>query len=271
MEQLAFWLPLILIFASALVAGIVKRYTKDPCLKRFQGDQVHVRLKDGRWISGCLRVYSNCLEVGLDPAPNEAAPFEKLSYVLYEHNLDSIDRILRPSPAEGTRERTIWERDIQKLLQPSLLHRLQRRIRNLFNMLRDAVAQSITILFGAVKKKTKLGTLPMDEGKVGEIGRSVISVVPNSYEPILERYLGRPVIVESPAPENKIHEQIGVLQEYSAKYILVRDVDHLADLPPLSRTGVVATAFDVVFPRPANTVRYLAQGKHKPLSLRKAA
>ena len=62
------------------------------------------------------------------------------------------------------------------------------------------------------------------------VGRSLINVVPNAYEPVLERYLGKRVVVESIQAE-KILEQTGALQEYSAKYILVRAAEFLQDLP----------------------------------------
>lgn len=46
--ELSFWLPLFLLFASALVAAIVKRYSKDMCLKIFHRSFVFVKLKNGR-------------------------------------------------------------------------------------------------------------------------------------------------------------------------------------------------------------------------------
>jgi hypothetical protein len=256
--ELAFWLPLVLIFASALVAAVVKRYTKDPALKIFHGSFVFLRLKDGRWVSGQLSVYSNCLELHyLKPEPL-AGKFEKLSYVLYEHNLDSVDRILRPSPKEGSAERRDWEREIHRLRYPSALRRMRRKLRNGFNMLRDAFAQSITIIFGAVRRRTRLSTVPLDEGKVGEMGKTLISAVPNAYEPILEKYLGRQVVVETLRSE-RVYEQSGVLQEYSAKFLLVREVDLLIETPLQIPSDLFDDKFDVAFPRTVNLVRHLAQ------------
>ena len=263
--ELAFWAPLVVIFGSALLAAIIKRYTKDACLKEFHDCFVFLRLKNGHWIPGELRVYSNCLEVRYRESQPFGENFQKLSYVLYEDNLDNIDRVLRPSLKEGTPERERWHREIQRLRHPSPLRVAGRRIRNLFNMLRDAIAQSIQILFGAWKKTSRFATVQFDEGKVGEMGRTLISAVPNAYEPILEKYLGHLVVIETLVAD-KVVEQKGILQEYSSKYILARDVEFLPELPPqLAALQMYDERFDVVFPRPANSIRHLAE-ERKPLS-----
>lgn len=259
MAELVFWIPLIVIFGSALLAAIIKRYTKDPCLKEFDGCFVFIRLKDGRWIAGELVVYPNCLEVLYREGQPFAGSFQKVSHVLYEDNLLNVDRLLRPSSREGTPERERWQKEIQRLRQPSARRLAGRRVRNLFNMLRDAFAQSLQLVFGAWKRRSRFAALPMDEGRVGEMGRTLISAVPNAYEPILEKYLGRLVVIESLA-EQKVVEQKGVLQEYSSRFILARDVEFLPELPPqFTSMQSFDERFDVVFPRPANVVRNLAE------------
>lgn len=255
--ELAFWLPLILIFASALLAAVVKRYSKDPCLKVFHKSFVFVRMKDGRWISGHCSIYPNCLELRYQ-TPEPLGPYEMLTYVLYEPNLESIDRVLRPSPQPESSERTEWDLEIHRLRHPSFLRRAKRRIRILFNILRDAFTQAFSVLFGVVKRRTRLSAIPVDEGKVGEMGRTLIGAVPNAYEPILEKYLGRQIIVETPRGDT-IVQQSGVLQEYSAKYILVRDVDLLPEGPPKVCDSLSDHQFDVAFPRSINWVRHLAR------------
>jgi hypothetical protein len=249
-----------LIFASALVGAVVKRYTRDPCLKVFHKSFVYLRLKDGRWIAGDLIVYSNCLEISYRTSQILGDRYHKLTYVLYEHNLDGVDRVLRPSPRLGTEARREWDREIDRLQNPSLLRRARRRIRNLFNMLRDAFAQSLTLIFGAMKSRTRLGTVAVADAQIGEMGKSLISVVPNAYEPILEKYLGHRTVVETLQVDAKPIEQSGILQEYSSKYLLVRDVALLPEMPPgIAEESSFDSQFDVVFPRPANVIRHLAK------------
>jgi hypothetical protein len=260
--DLALWIPLVVLFASALIGAWVRRYSKDTCLKLLQGSLVYILLKDRRWVWGHLNVFSNALELIFTKGEDLHGRFEKRSYIFYEHNLETIELIVRPSPAEGTDECKQWRREIRLLQNPPLHRRWRRKMRNIFNMLRDAFAQSITMIFGAVKRKGGVGNLPIEEAKVGEVGKTLITVVPNAYEPVLEKYLGHKVVVETPAPENNLFEQVGILQEYTAKYILVRDVDDLPELPPQENNAPFANKnFDVVFPRPASTLRHLAVEK----------
>lgn len=257
----ALWIPLAVLFATAVITALVKRYTKDPCLKLFDDCFVFVRLKTAKWIWGRLRVYSNALELSYTTAAPFHDRYEKRSYIFYEHNLDGIDRLLRPSPTEGTRERARWEREVQKLLRPSVGRRVKRKLRNAINIFRDAFAQSLVMIFGAVRKTRAFSKVQIGDDKVGEVGRSLINVVPNAYEPVLEKYLGKRVVVES-LQVDKILEQAGVLQEYSAKYILVRAAEFLQDIPPLVESAASSNGqFDVIFPRQIHAVRHLAEAE----------
>ena len=64
MNTLAFWLPLLFLFASALVGTILKRRAKDHCLKKFEVD-------------GKKNGYPICMNAvykkrGFEPPPNAA-------------------------------------------------------------------------------------------------------------------------------------------------------------------------------------------------------
>ena len=60
---LAFWGPFLAIFGAALIISVVQRYARDICLMRFNHDHVVLRMKDGKWIWGTLRVHSKALEI----------------------------------------------------------------------------------------------------------------------------------------------------------------------------------------------------------------
>jgi hypothetical protein len=216
-----------------------------------------VRLKDGRWILGELRVFSNALEIRYREPDRIAGDHQKLSYILYEENLQNLDKIVRLSPRAGTPEYDLWRKEIQRVKQPSFGSRAARRLRNAFNILRDAFAQSVPLVFGAVKKRTVLGRVPLPDDRVTDVSKSLFLVVPNAFEPILESYRGKSVVVEKFGPT--IQEHVGLLQEYTAKYILARDVRLLEDLPADGRVRVLPTdEFDVIFPRHSHLVRHLA-------------
>jgi hypothetical protein len=253
------WLPLLIIFASATIAAIVKRHTKDACLKLCARTFVFLKLKSGEWIWGDMIVYPNALQLFYREPEPFAQTHQKLSYILYEQHMDSIERILRPSPADGTPAQQEWAREVLRLQHPSILRLAQRRFRNMFNMLRDAFTQSISTIFGIAKQKTWLGKVPVADERVNELGKSLISMVPNAYEPVLEEYLGERVVVES-LKDAKVLEESGILQEYTSKFVLVRDVDALLEAPPkTSVDSLFGQKFDVIYSRSISTVRHLAK------------
>jgi hypothetical protein len=63
MDTLAFWLPLILLFLSALLGAVIKRRSCDHCLKKFNGQKVLFAFQDGEWICGKLEVFAKGVEI----------------------------------------------------------------------------------------------------------------------------------------------------------------------------------------------------------------
>ena len=69
---------------------------------------------------------------------------------------------------------------------------------------------------------------------------------------VLEKYLSRKVIVEM-LEDGKVVEFAGLLQEYSGKYLLLRDVPY----QPKVQTGTaLPDRFDIIFPRSLALVRH---------------
>jgi hypothetical protein len=257
MRDLALWIPIILLFSCALLGAVVRMRSRDACLKRFHGSVIFARMKDGRWICGRLSVYATCLEVHL---MNRlvSGRYAKRTHVLYEGNIMELERIVRASPRPGSQEHDAWREEIDRLQHPSPLERIDRHIRNLFSVLRDAFAQAIPLIFGAVKRRTFLGRVPVQDDRVNEMGKTLIDAVPYAYEPILERYRGRHVVIEKTGQPGD--EQVGLLQEYTAKFLLTRDLENLQELPPHPPIPLKSDdRFDVIFPRQIHVVRHLGE------------
>jgi len=86
----------------------------------------------------------------------------------------------------------------------------------------------------------------------GEISSTLLGTVPNAYEPMLEKYLSRKVVVEM-VENGEIIEHIGLLQEYSENYLLLRDI---AFKPAIKFDAPIANRFDIIFPRKKALVRH---------------
>ena len=133
-----------------------------------------------------------------------------------------------------------------------MVSRLNRTLWNGFNTLRDAVSQSVGLLLGTLKSKTSMGKVKSADKRAGEIGNTLISSVPNAYEPVLEKYLGKTVVVEMLEGDG-VQEFTGLLQEYSGAYLLLRDVTLKLDV---KKDEELPCRFDVIFPRKRALVRH---------------
>jgi len=261
---LAFWAPFLVIFGAALVISVVQRYARDICLMKFDDCHVLIQMKDGKWIWGRLEVHSKALEIIYSQPKRNATGDEHLTRIFYEQNMADIALMLRPEPAPGSPAHARWLHEMQRLRNPPFFRRMARNLRNLFIMLRNAFGESIAIMVGVVKQRTAVGKIAGADVKATEAGKQLLTAIPASYEPILEHYLSREVSAESfkdvANPAAGISERIGVLAEYSDKFILLRDVLMSEWLPPDAlRTEDACDRFAILLPRTNSFVRHLAR------------
>jgi hypothetical protein len=103
-----------------------------------------------------------------------------------------------------------------------------------------------------MKKSTPMGKVAGADKRAGEIGNTLLGTVPNAYEPVLEKYLSRQVIVEM-LEDDQVIEFAGLLQEYSGRYLLLRNV---AYRPGVDVGNPLPERFDIIFPRNKALVRH---------------
>lgn len=239
---------MILVFVAATIAAIAARRKRDRCLKCLNFEKVLVLLSNNKWLWGRLTVFPKTMELAYETVE----PDGKASYVLYQSEIDEIKKIIQPTPDAGTPEHAAWKKEVEQIAHPSMGRRLKRYLWNAFNTLRDAVSQALSLLMGTLKSKTAMGKIASADKKAGEIGNTLISSVPNAYEPVLEKYLGKAVVVEM-LEGDQVVEFSGLLQEYSGAYLLLRNVE----LKPDVNIGrPLPDHFDVVFPRRRALVRH---------------
>lgn len=250
--MLDFWLPMLLLFLAATIAAIAARRKRDRCLKYFNHEPVMILMLSGKWLWGRFVTYPKTMELLFDNPEKNKAGYRKASYVLYSPEIDAIRLILQPPPAAGTKEYDAWQMEIKRIANPSLARRFRRWCWNVFNTLRDAVSQSIGMLLGTLKTKTPIGKVSGADKRAGEIGNTLLGTVPNAYEPVLEKYLCKQVIVEM-LQNGDVVEFAGLLQEYSEKYLLLRNVLYQ---PEIETADPLPDRFDIIFPRSQALVRH---------------
>jgi hypothetical protein len=240
-----------LLFIAATITAIATRRKRDRCLKYFSGEPVLILMQSDKWIWGDFIAYPTTMELRFPNPTVDSSGYKKASYVLYTPEIDSINKILQPPPKAGTKEHELWKKEIHRVANPSLLRRFRRWVWNVFNTLRDAIAQSLGMIIGSMKKSTPIGKVAGADKRAGEIGDTLLGTVPNAYEPVLEKYLSKQVIVEMLKGEEVV-EFAGLLQEYSSKYLLVRNVAYEPEID----NNELPDRFDIIFPRSKALVRH---------------
>ena len=250
--MLDFWLPMLLLFVAATVTAIATRRKRDRCLKYFNREPVMILMQSGKWLWGRFAAYPKAMELVFENPEADESGHKKASYVLYSPEVDGIKKILQAPPQEGTKEYEQWQKEIRQIANPSPIRRFRRSVWNVFNTLRDAISQSLGMIIGTMKKSTPMGKVSGADKRAGDIGNTLLGTVPNAYEPVLEKYLGKQVIVEM-LEDGNVVEFAGLLQEYSGKYLLLRNV---AFQPGINIGAPLPDRFDIIFPRSKAIVRH---------------
>ncbi len=219
-----FAIGLTFVFLVAIVGAFIAARKRDRCLKNFARFHVVLAEQAGRRIWGRLKVFSKGLELVYDTPFDRPA---KQSFLCYEAELGKILALYRFTDRLEAAHVRRRRRQAHKLSHPPVRSRLWRWFRNIVNTFRDAV---VTAMGMTVQQATAASTSPAlkaQGGQINAIGTLLVGETANAYEPIIEQYIGRPVILElvNPAdPEKRVREHHGYLGEYSAQFVLLAKV-----------------------------------------------
>ena len=257
MNTLAFWLPLLFLFASALLGTILKRRAKDHCLKKFESHYTILPSLSGEMIQGFLSVYAQGIQL-LYPQKIKKDIGMIDSFVLHPAEIEKIPYLIRPAPDPETRAGFKWSQEMHRILQPNFLQKSQRLILTFYNMLKDAFGQAAKAIIGALSKDTSISKVKDSNKRIEEVRSGLTELVPNAWEPILEKYRGRRVVIERKGADGMVYES-GVLEDYSSKYLLLREV-HLKERALLEKIELINEkknfGLDMLFSRKIAIIRH---------------
>jgi hypothetical protein len=216
-----------LIFIVAIISTVIVRRRRDRCLKLLHDYHVTMEMANGKVIWGDLRVFPQGLQVEYDAPYQTELGLVKSGYLLYQSERESMLALSRYVGDLTAEELAARRRQVLKRFRPGFLRRFGRGLHNLFNTIRDAFGQSLSALVGHV---AKVGGAAMaaQKGRMEQLGQSLLGAVGNAYEPMLERHIGKPIILElaSPAdPDKRKIELAGYLAEYSDTYLAMFNVE----------------------------------------------
>jgi hypothetical protein len=224
------FLTLLFIFGTAIVSAVYTRWSRDRCLKLFNDDVATLQRADGRITWGRLRVLSEGVEVEFPTPGTDRQGLRRSSVLVYPAELEggNVLCLLRAEETLSNDGRNERRAQVERLFNPSLPRRTLRKMRNLVNTLKDAFSKALGVVVGQVAKANPSSrVLAGQQQHVTAMGETVLGKgVANAYEPLLEKHIGRPVIVDVKRPDGGVMGVAGFLAEYSAKYIAVLNVEH---------------------------------------------
>ncbi|MDD5645339.1 MAG: hypothetical protein PHO00_07855 [bacterium] len=252
--QDTFAITIIFILAATFIAAFIKGRSKDRCLSHFSGAPVTVINRDMKTIWGRLKVDHSSIELFYDDVyRDEKDNHIETSYIIYRNefaNILALAKFLEKLDGEESRKRNII---LKKTYHPGLCHRISRNTRNIFGTVKDSIAEISNLFIGKIKASVPAGkVLSGQEKYVSQIQGQVVSGVGLSYEPVLERHIGKRVVI-SYMLDSKKHELSGILRDYTAEFIELMETElKLQD----NKNPVKA---DIVIPRSIAAVRHLGE------------
>lgn len=247
-------ITIIFIILSTVIGAFVKGRMRDKCLLGFKGYLVNIELKDGKVIWGVLQIESTGLELKYkEPYLDKTDNHIETSFILYKSeysNIHCISRFLDEQDSKNSKKRN---RLLKRILSRKGLRSLKRKIRNFFATVRDSVLEVANLLMGKVKQITPMGKVLSGQDKyVSQMQAGVISSLNTSYEPLLEKHLGKKVILKLSKGGNMI-EYAGILRGYTAEFLELMDVSYsLSDQKQESKA-------DIIVLRSVGVIRHLGE------------
>ncbi len=237
-------LSIFLVFLTALIGSFIQRRKRDRVLADLHGFHTTVKLKSGKLIWGRMRVFPNGLELVYSQLRNPEVGMVTegrgdSSFILFRDDMDDIEALYRYhvelSPAN--RERRLKE--VARSTDPGPRHRAARHLWNFLNTFRDAINESLGMFLTRMKGTATSILFRTQDTQLKRIGAQTLGAVGNAYDPILERYVNRRVVIELSSELDGKVEYRGILKEYSPSWLSVLgcriDQEHRLPLADVER------------------------------------
>src|SRR4051794_29213043 len=226
-----FYLTLLFIFLTAIITTVATKNARDKCLKFFNHYHVTLERLRGQTSWGKLRVFSSGVEIVYDHPYVDHRGRRKTSYLMYQQELDQqLLSVLRYHDELEPAHQTLRLKQVHRTFNPGPLRRFGRSIRNFVNTLRDAFNAAIGAVGGQYQRMNPGSMIIGSQGQsVTQISQTLLGRLANAYEPLLEQYIGRAVILDVADPSNPNNATVqyaGYLADYTQQFIAVFNVEH---------------------------------------------
>jgi hypothetical protein len=222
----AFELAILLVFVGAILSSYLSRRLRDRCMKHLEGFPITLECKDGRRYRGNLDAENNGLEIFYHDEEREGDISPRESFLLYQCEYTQLQALVCYPELLDKRQQNWRKRAIKHAYAPGLFRRLSRRIRNFYAAIKDALSEAFMLILGRMKTVgPQAEMLRSQEKYVNKMGLEVVGAVSSaSFDPILERQIGKRVLAEVVGSNNQKQYHEGFLREYSKDFIELQDV-----------------------------------------------
>jgi hypothetical protein len=226
-----FLITLALIFITAIITTVATKWSRDKCLKFFNRYHVTLERVRGQTTWGMLKVFSSGIEIVYDHPYVDHRGQRKTSFLIYQQELDqqmlSLLRYHDELEPDAQKRRI---KQVHSTFNPGPIKRMWRGIRNFVNTLRDAFNTAIGAAVGQYQRMNPAAAaLGAQAGSVTTIGQTLLGKFANAFEPLLEQYIGQPVILEVADPVNPNNATVqyaGYLADYTQSFVAIFNVEH---------------------------------------------
>ncbi|WP_428939629.1 hypothetical protein [Fontivita pretiosa] len=226
------YLTLLFIFVTAIVTAVATKWSRDKCLKFFHRYHVTLERTRGQTIWGMLKVFSSGVEIVYDHPYIDPRGRKKTSFMIYQPELEQqLLSLLRYHDELDEQAQQRRRRQVHRTFNPGPMRRMWRGVRNFVNTLRDAFNAAIGAAVGQYQRMNPASAiLTTQAGSVTQIGQTLLGkFAGNAYEPLLEQYIGQPVILDVADPINPNNATVqyaGYLADYTQSFVAIFNVEH---------------------------------------------
>ncbi len=231
---------------SVMIAGffitVIRRRSIDKCIKDYKNDLVTIVMPNGEEYTGYMDPEFTGIEITLLNPTNY-----KKTLLIYKKEIDVIPAIYRYHEMLSDEADLDRKKELKRTYHPNLLRRIVRKFGNFFKTFRDSFVELLNMVIGQVQSSLPEGNAMTSQKKqIDKVKNEALSATNTAFEPLLEKYIGHRVVVEYFKVKDE-EEIIGVLKEYSSKFIEVVDAIYNGQ------------KVDLILPRSKAVVRHLAE------------
>jgi len=243
-------LTILFIVISTIIGTYVNSRRKDRCLVSFCDFMVTLLQKNDKRVWGYLSVETSGLELLYEKEFRNEGHVET-SYILFKEEYDDIFLILRfhDELSEENKRRRIQE--VKKAYHPWPLRLFARKVRNIANTCKDSLFELFGLAMTRAKTANPALSAVSSQRSVTRLEKGISSYLGRAYDAVLEKYIGKQVVVEIETPSDELQEQIGIFKDYSRQFLQVMDVSYSDD-------GKIRLC-DIIVPRTHATIRHGAE------------